>query len=183
MESFKFYGPEDSFYGSVWWYFKSGQVMGHFPVKLSSTSRGIEAKTTFLSSAYYLTLLSLCTTFVVYAHLNMNHDHLHHTHTIILRVAFFQVAAISVTALIGSINSFVMRHNLVIILTKLNELADKLRSYGIEIPYRKYKKLILLGFIVQTSLLVMMYTAVCGVIHPYGKPLWDQFLCLMVNIQ
>lgn len=109
LQKYQHNGPENSFLASIWWYLRACQVLGQIPLKLSSTKDECKIKDSKFISTYYLALFSMFALLTVYSHLTMAHDHHNHRNPMIHQIAIFQLVVISITAAIGTMNTFVMR--------------------------------------------------------------------------
>lgn len=109
-DSFQCKVQQESFYHGVWTYMKIGSLLGQLPIALSSDKN---IKVTKLSTAYFLSLFAVFNSFALFSNLTAEHDHLHMKNPMILRVALFQVFTLSVTAVIGAVNMFYKRQDLV----------------------------------------------------------------------
>lgn len=109
LQKYQYNGPENSFLASIWWYLRISQVLGHIPLRLSSTKHECKIRDSKFISTYYLALFIMLAILTVYSHLTMPHDHHNHRNPMIHHMAIFQLVVISITAAIGAINTFVMR--------------------------------------------------------------------------
>lgn len=67
--------------------------------------------------------------------------------------------------------------------TRLNEVSMKLAENGVEIPYKKFNKILWKHFIWIFLANAIADYAICSIIHPYGQPFIPQIKCLFVSIK
>lgn len=198
-ESLKFRGPSNTFFTSIWWYMKIGLISGQTPLKLVSHGTLIEVRQTNFALIYFLSLFVVNASLVVYSHLTMSHDHTVGKNPVILRVTYLQIISISVTAVVGLVNTFLMRKNAAKVsifksfllqrlfsnqlqlFTQINNFGIKLNIYGVKFPFEKSDKKTWFEAAVLVTSILATDLAVCAVIHPFGKSLWDHLKCLLVN--
>lgn len=112
-EIFRYVGPKNSFYSSIWWCLRLTQFLGQLPVEISSKPNEVKVNATRKSKIYFCLLLVTSTSIVCYSHLSIKLDHLQHKNPVIVNVAFFQIRSISLTAIVGALNILIMRRDLV----------------------------------------------------------------------
>lgn len=113
VEIFRYVGPKNSYYSSIWYCLRICQFLGQLPIEVSSTPDKVNVSASKKSKIYFCLLLIVSTSYVCFAHLYMSHDHLKHKNPVIVSVAFFQIRSISLTAIIGAFNILIMRKDLV----------------------------------------------------------------------
>jgi hypothetical protein len=109
LSRFKFDGPANTFFASIWLYMKIGLVFGQTPIKMTSNECHSKIHESKFTTVYFLVVFATNVSLVVHAHLNMNYQQFKIENPVVLRVTFMQIIAISITAGIGVINTFVMR--------------------------------------------------------------------------
>lgn len=112
VSCFEFHGSKNCFFGSIWWFMKILQFMGQLPIEITSRVNETKVQVTRQAVLIYCSVMSFFTVFAIYSHLDLKHG-LHYHDPFARRVGLFQVIAVSITSLIGAINTFVMREKFV----------------------------------------------------------------------
>lgn len=105
---------DSSFFSEIWTLLRPAFLIGHFPVKIHLNKKGaIKIKITKLSSAYFLALFVVLNSFAMLSHLSAKYGQKLQNSPLSYKVALFQITALSVAAVIGAVNTFNKRHDLV----------------------------------------------------------------------
>lgn len=111
FDNFKFQGPKNSFYGSLWWFLKIAQYYGHLPFEISSKGDETKVRVTWKSTMRYWTIFSFFALFAIYSHLTSKRHH--ERNKFAANVNSIQIIAVSITSIVGAINSFLRRRGYV----------------------------------------------------------------------
>lgn len=102
LESVTFDGPRNSFVGSIWCYFLMCRAFSFAPLQITCENGKISIKKSNFWLIYSKVVMAICSIFIIYSHFCVEHEH--KGHPLIIKVTYFQLVTMSLTALIGIIN-------------------------------------------------------------------------------
>ncbi|CRL06085.1 CLUMA_CG019315, isoform A [Clunio marinus] len=108
----------------------------------------------------------------------MKHAHVKDNNPAVHTIIRLQMISFYMSSALGSINIWLMRHKVIKLLKKLNNLSLKLNKIGCQVSYQKHKRNFIRTFII-TILINLTGASGCIVIHPYDKSWIEQVHCYL----